>query len=109
MKHYRLDAFTRGWCVGDFEPSIVRTPAFEFGIKHYQAGDREARHVHRQAEEITVIVSGLFMMNGKRLKTGDIVLIEKNEAADFECLETGATAVIKTPSVMGDKFLVGDA
>ena len=106
MKKYRLENFTRGWIVGDFEPSVMRTKTFEFMVRPYVAGDREQKHVHKIADEITVIVSGKFKMNDDLLESGDIVHLSLGESADFECIENGATSVIKAPSVMGDKYLL---
>ncbi|TRZ53061.1 hypothetical protein D4R99_01510 [bacterium] len=104
MKQYKLKDFTKGWLIGDFEPNIFRTKDFEFMVRSYKKGDMEARHVHKIAQEVTVIVSGAFLMNGKKLEAGDAVLLAPGESADFECLEDGANAVIKTPSVSGDKY-----
>lgn len=100
----RLSDFTRGWIVGDFEPSIIRTKAFECMVRHYKTGEKEAKHVHKIADEITVVVSGRFKMNGEMLQTGDIVHLHPGDPADFECIEDGATTVVKTPSVIGDKY-----
>ncbi len=104
MKQYKLKDFTKGWLIGDFEPNIFRTKDFEFMVRSYKKGDMEARHVHKIAQEVTVIVSGVFLMNGEKLEAGDAVLLTPGESADFECLEDGTNAVIKTPSVLGDKY-----
>ncbi len=104
MTKHRLEDFTRGWLIGDFEPNIIRTKDFELMVRYYKTGDKEARHVHKAADEVTVIVSGTFKMNGETLGPGDVVHLAPGEPADFECLEDGANAVIKTPSVMGDKY-----
>ena len=53
-----LDAMIGGWFVGDFEPSVIRTKDFEVAVKKYKAGDKEARHIHKVATELTVIISG---------------------------------------------------
>ncbi len=92
--------------MGDFEPNLIRTKDFEFAVKYYQVGESEALHVHKIADEITVVVSGKFVMDERELKSGDVVWLKPGESADFKCLEAGATAVVKTPSVMGDKYLV---
>lgn len=105
MNKYNLSQFTRGWMVGDFSPSIIRTKDFEFMVRNYKAGEDEARHVHKVADEITVVVSGKFRMNGEELTAGDIIHLSPGDSADFACVEDGATAVIKTPSVMGDKYI----
>lgn len=106
MIRHNLEEFTRGWIVGDFEPNILRTKNFEFMVRHYRKGDTENRHVHKKADEITVIVNGRFRMNAEIIQTGDIIHLEPGEASDFECIEDGATAVIKTPSIIGDKYIV---
>lgn len=106
MKIHHLDSFTKGWMVGDFEPSIIRTPHCEFMVRYYTAGDTETMHVHKVASEITVCVSGVFMMAGTLLTAGDIMHLAPGDPADFTCIEDGATAVLKMPSVIGDKYLV---
>ncbi len=106
MNIFHLKNFHRGWLIGDFEPHIIHTKSFEFMVRHYKKGDTEPKHLHKEADEITVIISGKFLMNGKELNEGDIVHLKPGEAADFECLEDGSNAVVKTPSVKGDKYLV---
>jgi quercetin dioxygenase-like cupin family protein len=93
-----------GWFAGDFEPTLLKTPAFEAACKYYAAGAREARHVHRVATEITLIASGSVMMNGRIVKAGELVVLEPNEPADFAALEDTITMVVKVPSVAGDKY-----
>ena len=105
MKFFCLDRFIRGWIIGDFQPNIVQTKDFEFGLKKYKKGDTEDKHFHKKAEEITIIINGIFRMNDNTLKEGDIVLVEKNEVVSFECLKNGYTAVLKIPSVKNDKYL----
>lgn len=106
MKKYNLNQFTRGWVVGDFEPSIIRTKDFEFMVRSYNSGETESEHIHKIADEITVIVNGTFIMNGEVLTSGDIIHLSPGDPTDFKCLDSGSTAVIKTPSVMGDKFII---
>lgn len=105
MKRFKLSDFTRGWVIGDFEPSIFRTKNFEFGVKTYKKGDKEERHMHKVADELSVIISGKFRMNDKTYKKNDIVWIKPGEVVYFECLEDGANAIIKIPSVKDDKYI----
>ncbi|MEN9920680.1 MAG: hypothetical protein RL538_573 [Candidatus Parcubacteria bacterium] len=106
MNIHRLENFQKGWLVGDFDNNILRSKDFEFMVRYYKAGDLEPRHVHNEVDEITVIISGLFKMNDTELHPGDIVHLKPGEPADFYCIEDGANAVVKTPSIPSDKFLV---
>lgn len=105
MERYKLDDMVRGWFVGDFTPTALATRAAEVGIKHYRAGDREARHYHKIAREITVIQSGRVQMNGVEYASGDIVVINPMESTDFVVLEDTVTVVVKVPGAVDDKYL----
>jgi hypothetical protein len=105
MEHYKLDDMTRGWFVGDFSPTVLATRAAEVGIKHYRAGEREARHYHKIAQEITVIQSGRVQMNGVEYASGDIIVIQPLESTDFVVLEDTVTVVVKVPGAVDDKYL----
>ncbi len=105
MKHARLNDMVKGWFVGDFEPSVVRSDACEFAVKHYAAGDHEDTHHHRVAVEVTVIVSGDVRMMGRSWTSGDIIVVEPGEATDFTALTDVVCAVAKLPSTRGDKYL----
>jgi ethanolamine utilization protein EutQ (cupin superfamily) len=105
MKKYRLDEMTKGWFVGDFSPTIIRTQAVEVGVKQYQKSDYEKTHHHKIATEITVIVSGRVQMNGELYSAGDIIVIEPGEATDFEVLEDVTTVVVKYPGAQNDKYM----
>jgi len=104
MQQFELKAMTGGWFVGDFKPNALRTPAAEVCCKHYRAGDAEPRHVHRVATEVTLIVAGRVRMNNVEFRGGDIVRLEPGEATDFTALEDTVTVVVKTPSIVGDKY-----
>ena len=104
MKTAQLDQMVKGWFVGDFEPSILKSPHVEVAVKHYKAGDKEERHVHRIGTEITVIVAGTVRMNGIKYTSGDIVMLDPGEATDFEALTNATNVVVKTPSARGDKY-----
>lgn len=105
MKIFKLDDMIRGWFVGDFEPSILKTKAVEVGVKRYKKGDYEQRHYHKIATEITAIIEGKVLMNDKIYSKGDIILIEPNESTDFKALEDTINVVVKLPCAKNDKFL----
>lgn len=109
MIQRRLDEMVGGWFVGDFEPSCLRMQECEVSCRYYKAGDSETAHVHMVATEITVIASGRASMNGRELVAGDILMLAPGEPTDFIALEDTTTVVVKTPSVIGDKYLVAQA
>ena len=106
MIRAKLDSFTKGWFIGDFSPSLLKTTEFETAMKTYKKGDSESAHVHKVAIEFTIIGTGKFRMNDMILTAGDIVQLTPGEIADFECLEDGVTFVVKTPSAPFDKEVV---
>lgn len=100
-----LKKFTKGWIVGNFEPSLLKNENFEVAIKRYNSGDYEKSHYHKIATEITVIVEGEVLMNGVNYKKDDIITINPNESTDFKCITDVVTVVIKTPSANNDKYI----
>jgi hypothetical protein len=104
MKEYNLSGMKRGWFVGDFSPSCLRTRAVEAGLKRHRKGTHEEPHFHKVSTEITVIISGRALMNGKEFGPGDIIVVHPGETAAFTALEDTATVVVKVPGAPGDKF-----
>lgn len=110
MKKEPLSNFTNGWFIGKFAPSIAEED-FEVGLKHYKAGETNPAHCHMQADEITLVLSGscIFYQNMKGLTIhamkGDIIRIDKGEIVNFKALENCELIVIKTRSIIGDKYI----
>tara|TARA_B110000483_G_C18203684_1_gene546532 strand:+ start:4012 stop:4332 length:321 start_codon:yes stop_codon:yes gene_type:complete len=105
MDLFSLDKMTRGWFVGSFEPTVLKTDSVEVAIKEYKKGSIEDWHFHKVATEITAIVAGKVRMNDKIYSNGDIIKINPSEGTDFECLEDTITVVVKVPGAMNDKYL----
>jgi len=106
MKIARIEEMTKGWFIGNFEPSLLKTNAVEVALKKYKKGDYEKAHYHKIATEFTVIVSGRVRMNGKEYIEGDIIVIEPNDSTDFEALEDNTVnVVVKIPGANDDKYL----
>ena len=104
MKVINLKSMVKGWFIGDFEPTVLKTKDFEVAVKYYKKGDSEETHVHKIATEITVVISGRVRMSDHVFSEGDIVTIEPGEYTDFVALEDAATVCVKSPSVKGDKY-----
>ena len=106
MKIHPLSDMTRGWFIGDFLPTLYKTQDVEVAVQHFPAGTIEAEHYHAIATEITVIVSGEAEMQGKRVKAGDIVVLQPNEVTGFKAITDVTTTVVKIPGAKNDKYLV---
>ena len=109
MKIDNLKTMNSGWFIGNFLPNVVREENFEIAVKSYKAGDKEDWHVHKIAYEITVILNGIARMNGREFYHGDIIKLEPGEGTDFEAISDLQTVVVKSPSVIGDKYFVSSS
>jgi len=107
MRTERLENMLKGWFVGNFEPTLLKTDAVEVAVKHYKAGDREGWHYHKIATELTVIVSGVVKMNGVTYVAGDMIQIDPGEGTDFEAVQDTTTTVVKFPGASNDKYVRG--
>ena len=105
MRTAKLDDMIKGWFVGSFDPTLIKTDEVEVAVKKYRKGEFESRHYHKKATEITVIVSGRVRMNGVEYNEGDIIVIEPYESTDFEALEDTINTVVKFPGASQDKYL----
>jgi quercetin dioxygenase-like cupin family protein len=105
-EHYRLADMVGGWFVGDFSPAVLRSPHAEVAVKSYRQGQVEPAHEHREATEVTLLVSGSARMCGRVVGAGDILVLPPFTVTGFEALTDCTTVVVKSPSVMGDKYLV---
>jgi|SaaInlStandDraft_4_1057021.scaffolds.fasta_scaffold37611_2 hypothetical protein len=104
MKVNKLSDMTKGWFVGDFYPTTLRTQNSEVAVKSYKKGEFEERHYHKVATEITVVISGRVLMNGVEFVEGDIVTISPYESTDFKVLKDTVTVVVKCPGAVNDKY-----
>lgn len=96
----------RGWFIGDFEPSVLRTPAFEVGVLTHLKGEAWPAHYHKVATEYNVLLEGSMRIAGETIAVGDIFWFEPGDVADPEFLEDCKVLCVKTPSIIGDKYEV---
>jgi beta-phosphoglucomutase len=102
-----INDMINGWFVGDFYPAVLKTKNFEAGMKVYKKGDKEGNHYHKIATEITLVATGKVVMCGKVIGAGEMILMEPGVETSFEALEDTTTFVIKTASVLDDKYVCG--
>ncbi len=106
IKTAHINDMVKGWFVGDFSPSILKSKSFEAGVKEYKKGDKESNHMHKVGTEITVVVRGKVIMCDRVISEGEMILMRPGIATSFEALEDTITFVVKTPSAIGDKYSV---
>lgn len=104
MRTGHLDDMTKGWFVGNFEPTLYNTNNCEVAVKSYKKGDQEGKHYHKIATEITVIIKGKVRMLDQTFQEGDMVVVEPGESTAFEALEDAVNVVVKIPGANNDKY-----
>jgi quercetin dioxygenase-like cupin family protein len=102
----KIKDYVRGWFIGNFEPSLLKTDQFEVGLLTHKKGEAWAAHYHKESIEYNVLVSGKMVIQGKELNSGDVFVFNKGEIADPDFLEDCTLVVVKVPSIPSDKFEV---
>lgn len=105
MKSLLLENMKRGWFIGAFEPTALKTDLCEAAVKYFNAGDKEEKHMHKIATEVSVVITGKVRMFDQTWDAGDIVVAEPGDVTSFEALSDAVLAVIKTPGALNDKYL----
>ena len=102
----KLSNYVRGWLIGDFSPSVLRTKDFEVGVLTHSKGEVWPQHYHAKSVEYNVLLEGDMTIKGVRIKPGDIFILEPKEIADPVFNEDCTVLCIKIPSLPNDKILV---
>lgn len=105
IEKYNLNEMVKGWFIGNFEPSLFKTEAFELAVKSYKEGDFEEEHYHKVATEFTVVIEGLIELNGVQYGVNDIIKIQPGDCAKFKSITNSLTVVVKIPGAINDKYL----
>ena len=98
----KLSDTTRGWVIGDFEPSLLKTKDFEVGILTHLKGEQWNAHYHKEGTEYNILIKGSMNVCDTELITGDTF----NEVADPTFYEDCTIVCIKVPGDSKDKYLV---
>ncbi|NCV86888.1 hypothetical protein EB155_07065 [archaeon] len=106
MEIRRIEDFTRGWIIGNFDPSLLKTDKFEVGLLQHKAGEVWPKHYHKIGTEYNVLVNGKMIIQDKELNSGDVFVFTPGEIADPIFLEDCTVLVVKIPSIPGDKYEV---
>ena len=98
--------FIRGWMIGDFEPNIKRTTAYEVGVLTFARGHHISFHYHKHLKEVNFLVKGSLLLSERLICAGDYFVFEKNAIACPKAVEDCIIVCIKTPSVPTDKICI---
>lgn len=104
MEVFNLKDMKGGWFIGNFIPTVMKTSEFEVAVKEYKAGAIEEAHFHKIATEYTLVVRGTVLFNDFEVTAGEIAVLKPGEINEFKALTDVITVVVKTPSVIGDKY-----
>lgn len=106
MIKHNIQDFWRGWFIGNFEPSVLKTDQFEVGVLHHAKGEIWPAHYHQVGTEYNVLLEGKMFVGNQTINKGDVFIFEPGEVAAPEFLEDCTVLCIKTPSIPGDKYEV---
>ena len=107
MQVSKLSDMWRGWFIGDFEPSVLRTKSFEVGVLEHKAGEQWPAHYHPEGTEYNVLLEGSMNVCNTELSAGDVFVIEPGEVADPTFYQDCKILCVKIPSNPNDKIIVG--
>lgn len=107
MKRERIENFTRGWFIGNFEPAILKTEEFEVGFQIHKKNETIEKHYQELSTEYNLLLIGSLIANGETLGPGDIFIFDPKEVTIVELLEECHIVCVKTPSLgFNDKVVV---
>lgn len=107
MEIHKLDKMINGWFVGNFDPAVLKTDQFEVAYQTHKAGESHDIHYHKKSREYNVLVHGEMIINEQKLNAGDIFILEPYEVSEPTFLTDVELVVVRTSSVKGDKYVVG--
>lgn len=106
MIKHNLSEFKRGWIIGNFEPSVLRTDQFEVAVITHTKGEVWPAHYHKIGTEYNVLLQGKMIVCGQEINPWEVFIFEPGEIADPIFLEDCKVLCVKVPSVPGDKYEV---
>ena len=105
MKIAHIERFTKGWFVGNFDPSLLKAD-FEVGLHQHKAGEFHQDHFHKLGTEINVMIEGHLLLNGNEFGPGEIFVLEPYEISQVEYLTDVKLIVVRDISDPNDKYEV---
>jgi uncharacterized protein YjlB len=95
-----------GWYIGDFESAVFKSKDIEVCYQTIEKGYTYP-HYHTKCTEILLVTKGKAILNEKKIKKGDIVVINKGEVNDLLAISKKFTVVgVKIPAGGNDKVRI---
>ena len=104
MQKFNMNDMHRGWFIGNFLPSVLKTDLFEVGIIKHEKGEDWPEHFHVVSTEYNVLLEGSMSVNGTLIEVGEIFILDKNEPCKPIFNENCTIICVKVPSIPGDKY-----
>lgn len=98
--------YTRGWFIGNFEPSILKNSGVELGYLSFKKGEQIDYHYHEHCKEINLLVKGKMIVNNKVINEGDIFIFDEMVPTFPIYLEDTSLVVLKNTYSNKDKIIM---
>lgn len=106
MKISRIEDTEKGWFIGDFPKAAFQSKDFEVSWRIHPAGQVWDLHYQENSYEINLLISGEMILNGTRLISGDVFILDPYEITDVNFIKECSIVCVKTPSLPNDKIVV---
>jgi len=107
VKIFNLDNYTRGWIIGDFEPSLLKNTGVELAVMNRKKGvGVHDFHYHELCTEINVLIKGRMMINDRVIHENEIFVFNPRVPSIYEYLEDCTFVVFKNKSSIYDKIIM---
>ena len=106
MKVSRIEDTEKGWFIGNFPKTAFKSKDFEVSWRIHPAGESWDLHYQENATEINLLISGEMVLNGVRLSSGDVFILDPYEITDVKFIKECSVVCVKTPSIPYDKIVV---
>ena len=106
IEKFDIKDFKKGWFIGNFEPTLLKTKDFEISVRTHPKGEIWDKHYHKIATEYNYVTDGAVEIDGVVYKKGDLFIIHPDFVVDANFIDDCSIVCIKTPSIMGDKYIV---
>ena len=106
MKVSRIEDTEKGWFIGNFPKAAFESKDFEVSWRIHPAGESWDLHYQENSTEINLLISGEMVLNGVRLSSGDVFILDPYEITDVQFIKECSVVCVKTPSIPDDKIVV---